>query len=71
MEKEKTFVYYESIEPEEWMTEEKSINYKGLNEKEMIQSFWRIVDFTDQVITFNGRNFDIPFLMIRSAILGN
>jgi 3'-5' exonuclease len=69
VEKEKTFVYYESNQPEEWMNEEKNISYKGLSEKEMIQSFWRIVDFTDQVITFNGRNFDIPFLMLRSAIL--
>ncbi|NWF89202.1 MAG: ribonuclease H-like domain-containing protein [Ignavibacteriaceae bacterium] len=69
IEREKTYVYYESNEPEEWIVEEKNICYKGLSEKEMIQSFWRIVDFTDQVITFNGRNFDIPFLMMRSALL--
>jgi len=69
VEKEKTFVYYESNVSEEWVNEEKNISYKGLSEKEMIQSFWRIVDFTDQVITFNGRNFDIPFLMMRSAML--
>jgi uncharacterized protein YprB with RNaseH-like and TPR domain len=69
IEKEKTFVYYENNTPEEWNAEEKNIYYKGLPEAEMIQSFWRIVDFTDQVITFNGRNFDIPFLMIRSAML--
>lgn len=69
VEKEKTFVYFESNQPEEWMNEEKNISYKGLNEKEMIQSFWRIVDFTDQVVTFNGRNFDIPFIMMRSAML--
>jgi len=69
VEKEKTFVYYESSETEEWVNEEKNISYKGLIEKDMIQSFWRIVDFTDQVITFNGRNFDIPFMMMRSAML--
>lgn len=69
VEKEKTYVYYESSESEEWNAEEKNVCYKGLSEKEMIQSFWRIVDFTDQVITFNGRNFDIPFLMMRSAML--
>jgi hypothetical protein len=69
VEKEKTYVYYESHEPEEWAAEEKNILYKGLNEKEMIQSFWRVVDFTDQVVTFNGRNFDIPFMMMRSAML--
>ncbi len=69
VEKEKTFVYYENNELEEWTNEEKNISYKGLSEKEMIQSFWRIIDYTDQVITFNGRNFDIPFLMLRSAML--
>lgn len=69
VEKEKTYIYYEDNTSEEWMNEEKNIFYKGLSEKEMIQSFWRIVDFTDQVITFNGRNFDIPFLMMRSAML--
>lgn len=69
VEKEKTYVYYEDNTSEEWMNEEKDIFYKSLSEKEMIQSFWRIVDFTDQVITFNGRNFDIPFLMMRSAML--
>jgi 3'-5' exonuclease len=69
VEKEKTYVYYESNELEEWAAEEKNILYKGLNEKEMIQSFWRVVDFTDQVVTFNGRNFDITFMMMRSAML--
>jgi 3'-5' exonuclease len=70
IEKEKTFVYYESDEYEEWSSEEKNTQYKGLSEKEMIRSFWRIVNLTDQVITFNGRNFDIPFLMMRSSMLG-
>lgn len=69
VEKEKTFVYYENDIAEEWNVEEKNIYYKGLTEKEMIQSFWRVIDFTDQVITFNGRNFDIPFIMMRSAML--
>lgn len=69
LEREKTYVYYENNEPEEWITPEKNICYKGVSEKEMLQSFWRIVDFSDQVITFNGRNFDIPFVMMRSALL--
>ena len=69
LEKDKTYVYYENEKQEEWTAVEKHVHYKGLPEKEMIQSFWRIVDYCDQVITFNGRNFDIPFLMIRSALL--
>lgn len=70
IEKEKTYVYYESEHNEEFAAEEKNVFYKALTEKEMIQSFWRIVDYSDQVITFNGRNFDVPFLMLRSAMLG-
>ena len=67
VEKEKSYVYYESNQPEEWISE-KNVHYKGLNEVEMLNSFWRIVELADQIITFNGRNFDAPFLMIRSAI---
>jgi uncharacterized protein YprB with RNaseH-like and TPR domain len=67
IDKEKSYVYYESGEAEEWVSE-KNVHYKGLSEIEMLNSFWRIIDVTDQVITFNGRNFDAPFLMIRSAL---
>ncbi len=66
--KEKSYVYYENEAEEEWFNEEKNIHYKGLSEVEMLKSFWRIIEVTDQIITFNGRNFDAPFLMIRSAI---
>ena len=65
---EKTFVYYESNEKEEWHSDDKKINYKGLKEEDILKSFWRIVEASYKFITFNGRYFDIPFLMIRSAI---
>jgi DNA polymerase elongation subunit (family B) len=68
VEKEKLFVYYESSIEEEWFVQEKHAHFKGINEHEMLKSFWRIVEASDKVITFNGRNFDVPFLMIRSAI---
>ncbi|MCJ7554464.1 MAG: ribonuclease H-like domain-containing protein [Ignavibacteriaceae bacterium] len=67
--KEKSFVYYESEQKEEWSSEDQSVQYKALPEKEMLESFWRIANAADQFITFNGRNFDIPFLMLRSAML--
>lgn len=69
VEKEKSFVYYENEKQEEWKSEDGKVQYKGLREKEMLESFWRVIDAADQVITFNGRNFDIPFVMLRSAIL--
>ncbi|MBT8387714.1 MAG: ribonuclease H-like domain-containing protein [Ignavibacteria bacterium] len=69
VEKQKSFVYYESDEKEEWNCEDDKVHYKGLLEKEMLQSFWKIVEVTDKVISFNGRNFDLPFLTVRSAML--
>lgn len=69
IEKEKSYVYYESEEKQQWTSEDQKINYKGLPEKEMLESFWRIANTVDRFITFNGRNFDVPFLMIRSSLL--
>ncbi|MBK7378317.1 MAG: ribonuclease H-like domain-containing protein [Ignavibacteriales bacterium] len=69
IEKDKSFVYYESKVEEEWFSEDDQIHFKGVSEESMIKSFWRIAEFADQVITFNGRNFDVPFLMLRSALL--
>jgi len=68
VEKEKSFIYYESEHEEEWVSEDNNASFKGLSEAEMLKSFWRVTEVCDKVITFNGRNFDIPFLMIRSAM---
>lgn len=69
IEKEKSYIYYESDDKEEWQSEDSKTSYKGLSEKEMLESFWRIAKNINQFITFNGRNFDVPFLMLRSALL--
>ena len=39
-------------------------------EKKVLEDFWKILKYYDfpTIITFNGRNFDAPFLMLRSAI---
>lgn len=66
---EKYYTYYENSILEEWSNEEGTHLYKGLTEPEMLESFWRIIDKADQIITFNGKVFDIPFLMLRSAVL--
>jgi len=63
-----SFILYEGEEDAEFEQDEKRIKYKALPEKEMLEHFWKYVSAAEQVVTFNGRNFDIPFLMIRSAI---
>ena len=42
------------------------------NEKKLLEDFWAILTkYQDtRLISFNGRNFDAPFLMLRSAVLG-
>src|SRR5687768_1407897 len=39
-------------------------------ERQILEKFWDYLDRDDRFISFNGRQFDGPFLMIRSAILG-
>lgn len=65
----KSYLYYESPAKQE-SEEEQGEKYKGLPENEMLENFWNLITHFTKVITFNGRNFDIPFLMVRSAMLG-
>ncbi len=50
--------------------EENRCKFEVMSEKEMLVRFWAIVEKYDTFVTFNGRSFDVPFLMIRSAIHG-
>lgn len=43
---------------------------KSRNERDMLQDFWEGAKSYDTFVTFNGRGFDVPFLNLRSAILG-
>lgn len=47
---------------------EEGIVYEAGSEKEILAKFWEAVASYNQVVTFNGRGFDIPYLMLRSAI---
>jgi predicted PolB exonuclease-like 3'-5' exonuclease len=40
------------------------------SERQILEKFWDYLDKDDRFISFNGRQFDGPFLMIRSAIRG-
>jgi DNA polymerase elongation subunit (family B) len=49
---------------------EGNITYKQRNEKSMLEAFWGGISQYDECITFNGRGFDIPYLIARSGIQG-
>lgn len=43
---------------------------KVRSERDMLADFWAGAKAYDTFVTFNGRGFDVPFLLLRSAILG-
>jgi DNA polymerase elongation subunit (family B) len=40
-----------------------------VDEPELLTAFWDVARHYEEVVTFNGRGFDVPFLYLRSAIL--
>ncbi len=50
----------------EWS--EEGITFKQMDEEGMLRKFWEGAQKYDYFITFNGRGFDVPFLMVRSAV---
>lgn len=46
------------------------ITYKPMDERQMLENFWRGAKDYQHFVTFNGRQFDAPFLMLRSAAHG-
>ncbi|MBA4406470.1 3'-5' exonuclease [bacterium] len=67
-EKERAIVLYENSENDEWIAEEKITKYKPADEQQMLKYFWKYASQAEKMISFNGRNFDLPFIMIRSAV---
>ncbi|MEK7193522.1 MAG: ribonuclease H-like domain-containing protein [Patescibacteria group bacterium] len=63
-------VYYQSPGQKTEETKEDGVTFKPMTEEEMLKRFWEAAQHYQVFITFNGRGFDIPFLMIRSAIFG-
>ncbi len=45
------------------------VQYVPTDEKGILKEFWEVMRFYDQFVTFNGRSFDCPYIIIRSAAL--
>lgn len=63
-------VYYQAPGQKSEELKEDGILLKQMSEKEMLQKFWELAARYQVFITFNGRAFDMPFLIVRSAIHG-
>lgn len=61
-------VYFQAPEGSASQSVEDNITYKPGSEKEIIEAFWDNIKSYDKFVTFNGRSFDCPFIMIRSAV---
>lgn len=63
-------ILYESPEQKSSYSDDGSVEYCPCNEEEMLREFWKTIARYAQYITFNGRTFDCPFLLLRSTALG-
>ncbi len=61
-------VYYQSPEIIQEPVEENGIEYIADTEAGILSRFWEAASHYSQIITFNGRGFDAPYILIRSAI---
>lgn len=67
-ERDKGVVYFQAPEEDYEEFENSKVKFKQLGEKEMLEKFWEGAKHYQTFISFNGRSFDVPFLMIRSAV---
>lgn len=63
-------VLYRARGEERTVSEDGKIEFIPGTEKEILTAFWDDIVRCSQFVTFNGRSFDCPFLMLRSALLG-
>jgi hypothetical protein len=63
-------VYFQAPGEKDQELTEEGIKFKSMSEPEMLKRFWEVAVRYDEFISFNGRTFDAPFLMIRSAVHG-
>lgn len=61
-------VFYQSPTQKIESFEEEGILFQSASEPQILTEFWNTIKSYDRFITFNGRSFDCPFIIIRSAI---
>lgn len=47
---------------------EDNITYKTGTEAQILEQFWSTIKKCGQFVTFNGRTFDCPYILVRSAV---
>ncbi|MFA4830084.1 MAG: ribonuclease H-like domain-containing protein [Thermodesulfovibrionales bacterium] len=67
-ETDKGAVYFQAPQTAIAPFEENGIRFETGSEKEILERFWNTVKRYKEIITFNGRGFDCPFILVRSAV---
>lgn len=62
-------VLFQADEPLEYSSDDGTVQFISGSEHEIITQFWDLISPYSQFVTFNGRGFDGPFLLMRSALL--
>ncbi|QQS61505.1 MAG: ribonuclease H-like domain-containing protein [Candidatus Moraniibacteriota bacterium] len=68
VEKNKSVVYFQAPGEVFGEFQENGVLFKQMDEAKMLFHFWKGVQKYSTLVTFNGRSFDVPFLMVRSAV---
>ena len=64
-------VWYEKLDGRvEAKSEDGQFEFVGDTEAAFLEDFWKAMTKFERFVTFNGRGFDCPWMMLRSAILG-
>ncbi len=63
-------VFFQATTREKFLSEDGQVEFISGSEHELLEQFWQTILHYSQFITFNGRTFDCPFLMLRSAMVG-
>ena len=67
-ESKKGAVYFSAPGADIVANEEGGIKYEVMDEKAMLEQFWKVAAVCTEFVSFNGRGFDAPFLAIRSMV---
>ncbi len=62
-------VFFQSTDSTTVSFREGNSEYVVCSEKEILESFWKKIRDYSQFVTYNGRGFDCPYIMLRSAAL--
>lgn len=63
-------VLFRAPEADGFRSDDGRIEFVAGDERAILRLFWEDIRNYSQFVTFNGRGFDCPFLMLRSALLG-